>query len=93
MVIPAQLPEETLNAVRATAEKAYRALCCKGLARVDFFVERGTGAILLNEINTMPGFTNISMYPKLMMAQGMSYAELLDRLVKLALERGGRNGR
>ena len=56
-------------------------------------MERGTGAILLNEINTMPGFTNISMYPKLMMAQGMSYAELLDRLVKLALERGGRNGR
>ena len=92
-VYPAQLPDETLNEVARTAEKAYRALCCKGLARVDFFVERGTGAILLNEINTMPGFTNISMYPKLMMAQGMSYAELLDRLVKLALERGGRNGR
>ena len=84
-VYPAQLPDETLNEVARTAEKAYRALCCKGLARVDFFVERGTGAILLNEINTMPGFTNISMYPKLMMAQGMSYAELLDRLVKLAL--------
>ncbi len=60
---------------------------------MDFFVERGTGEILLNEINTMPGFTNISMYPKLMMEQGMSYSQLLDRLVALALERGGRNGR
>ena len=92
-VYPAQLPEETLQQVARTAEKAYRALCCQGLSRVDFFVERGTGEILLNEINTMPGFTNISMYPKLMMEQGMSYSQLLDRLVALALERGGRNGR
>ena len=79
--------------MRDLAVRAYRALCCKGLARVDFFVEHGTQRVLLNEVNTLPGFTSISMYPKLMMAQGMSYAELLDRLVKLALERGGRNGR
>ena len=60
-VYPAQLPEETLQQVARTAEKAYRALCCQGLSRVDFFVERGTGEILLNEINTMPGFTNICL--------------------------------
>ncbi|WP_367925845.1 D-alanine--D-alanine ligase family protein [uncultured Ruthenibacterium sp.] len=92
-VYPARLPQETLEQVARIAEKAYRTLCCKGLSRVDFFVERETGKILLNEINTMPGFTNISMYPKLMMEQGMTYSQLLDRLVNLALERGDRNGR
>ena len=90
VVIPAQLPEETLNAVRATAEKAYRALCCRGLSRVDFFVERGTGRVLLNEVNTMPGFTDISMYPKLKIAAGQSYGQLLEELVGLALQRAGR---
>ena len=90
VVIPAQQPEETLNAVRATAEKAYRALCCRGLSRVDFFVERGTGRVLLNEVNTMPGFTDISMYPKLKIAAGQSYGQLLEELVGLALQRAGR---
>ena len=78
--------------MRALAVKAYRALCCKGLSRVDFFVERGTGRVLLNEVNTLPGFTSISMYPKLMIAAGDTYPGLLDSLIALALERAARHG-
>ena len=89
--IPAHLPEEKLDEVRDTAVRAYRALCCTGLARVDFFVEEGTGKVLLNEINTLPGFTSISMYPKLMMAAGDTYASLLDSLIALAFERAEAN--
>ncbi|MEG0896159.1 MAG: D-alanine--D-alanine ligase family protein [Ruthenibacterium sp.] len=85
--IPAQLSEEKLKEVQAAAVKAYRTLCCKGLARADFFVERGSGKVLINEINTLPGFTDISMYPKLMMAAGDTYASLLDSLLALALRR------
>ena len=85
--IPARLSEEKLVEVRAVALRAYRALCCTGLARVDFFVEEGTGRVLLNEINTLPGFTDISMYPKLMIHEGLGYDELLDRLIQLAFER------
>ena len=69
------------------AIRAFRALDCEGLARVDFLLDGESGAIYLNEINTMPGFTQISMYPKLWAASGLSYAELVDRLVHLALER------
>ena len=87
VAIPAHLSEEKLAEVRRIAKRAYRALCCTGLARVDFFVEEGTGRVLLNEINTLPGFTDISMYPKLMIDAGMSYGELLDRLIRLAFER------
>ena len=65
---------------------AYRTLGCSGLARVDFFV-CGDGAVVLNEINTLPGFTDISMYPKLLAADGISYPELIDRLITLAIER------
>lgn len=85
--IPAHLPPEKLREVQSIAVKAYRALCCRGLARVDFFVEYDTGAVLLNEINTLPGFTSISMYPKLMIDAGETYAELLDSLIRLALRR------
>ncbi|MEG1276000.1 MAG: D-alanine--D-alanine ligase family protein [Ruthenibacterium sp.] len=85
--IPAQLAPEKLAEVQTEAVRAYKALCCKGLARVDFFVERKTGEVLLNEINTLPGFTSISMYPKLMMAAGDSYAGLLDSLLALAFQR------
>ena len=85
--IPAHLSPEKLDEVRDTAVRAYRALCCTGLARVDFFVEEGTGKVLLNEINTLPGFTSISMYPKLMMDAGDTYASLLDSLIALAFER------
>ena len=90
-VYPAELPEDTLCAVRDAAVFAYKTLCCEGLARVDFFVERESGKILLNEINTLPGFTSISMYPKLMMEEGLSYGEILDKLIVLALEKSAAN--
>ena len=85
----AQLAPESLDEVQDLAVRAYRALCCKGLARVDFFVEHGTQRVLLNEVNTLPGFTSISMYPKLMLAAGETYPGLLDSLITLALERAG----
>lgn len=85
-LIPARLSEEKLDEVRALAEKAYDALGCRGLARCDFFVEKD-GTVLINEINTMPGFTAISMYPKLMEAAGKPLGALLDELVALALAR------
>lgn len=86
LMIPAPLAEETVAQIREYAVKAYRACECRGLARVDFFVERTTGEIFLNEINTLPGFTSISMYPKLWVASGMECSELLDSLIALAEE-------
>ena len=85
--IPAPLPEAVASRVRALALEAFLALDLAGMARVDFFVEHGTDAIWLNEVNTLPGFTPISMYPKLWEATGVAYGDLLDRLVRLALER------
>ena len=82
--IPARLPAETAERVRRLAEKVFRTLDCRGLARVDFFV-REDGTVLLNEVNTLPGFTSISMYPKLMTYEGMTYGELVDRLIRAAL--------
>ena len=87
-LIPADLTPENLQEVKALAEKAYAALGCQGLARCDFFVETD-GTVLVNEINTMPGFTAISMYPKLMEAAGLPLPKLADRLVQLALQRAG----
>lgn len=87
VAIPARLSEEKQREVQALAVRAYRALGCRGLTRVDFFVEEGSGRVLVNEANTLPGFTDISMYPKLMLAAGESYAGLLDSLIALALER------
>src|SRR5262245_61999626 len=84
---PGPIPAEPADAMRALALRAFRAIDCSGLARVDFFLENGTGRILVNEINTMPGFTSISMYPKLWEASGVPYATLLDRLIALAFER------
>lgn len=84
-LIPANLSGEKLEEVRLLAEKAYQVLGCEGLARCDFFVEAGTGRVLLNEVNTLPGFTAISMYPKLMEAAGVSLAQLCRQLVQLAL--------
>ena len=86
-VIPAHLSEEKLDEVQAEARKAYLALNCAGLSRCDFFVERGTGRVLCNELNTLPGFTPISMYPKLMEHEGYSYPALVDKLLQLALPR------
>ena len=72
---------------RRVAAAAFEAAGCEGLARCDFFVERGTGRVLINEINTMPGFTSISMYPKLMEHEGTPLPQLIDRLIALAMER------
>ncbi|MBQ9969828.1 MAG: D-alanine--D-alanine ligase [Oscillospiraceae bacterium] len=85
--LPAPISDELNEEIRRTAEKAYRAIGCKGLSRVDFFVKRDGSGIVLNEINTLPGFTSISMYPKLRGASGEPYAVLLDKLIALALER------
>jgi len=87
LLIPAPLPPEVSEQVRDLAVRAFLALDCAGLARVDFLVERDTHAIYLNELNTIPGFTPISMYPKLWEATGLSYPELIDRLIQLALDR------
>jgi D-alanine-D-alanine ligase len=86
-VIPADVPAALSEQVRALAIRAFTSLKCSGLARVDFFLERGTATLYLNEINTMPGFTSISMYPKLWEASGLGFPALVDRLVQLALER------
>ena len=85
-LIPAEIPSETEEEIRKLAIKAFKAIDGKGLSRVDFFVEEGTGKIILNEINTLPGFTQISMYPKLFESVGIKYSKLLDKLIELAIE-------
>ena len=87
LYIPADIPAETAEALRAAAVQAFLALDLSGLARVDFFLDKDTGAIYVNEVNTMPGFTQISMYPKLWEASGIPYPALLDRLIALGIER------
>ncbi|WP_429162316.1 D-alanine--D-alanine ligase [Desulfitispora alkaliphila] len=84
LIIPAELDEEVLAKLSNLAVKSYQAIDCKGLARVDFFITKDDGRVLINEINTLPGFTNVSMYPKLWEASGLPYKELLDRVVQLA---------
>ena len=88
-VIPASITDEQQEEIRKLAAKAFKAIDGNGLSRVDFFVEDGTGKVYLNEINTMPGFTNISMYPKLMEDFGYSYSSLLDKLIEIAMNKGG----
>jgi D-alanine-D-alanine ligase len=85
--LPARLPPEVLEAVRALAVESYQAIGCAGLARVDFFVEEGTGRIYINELNTLPGFTSISMYPKMWEHDGVGFAKLVERLLELGMER------
>jgi D-alanine-D-alanine ligase len=87
LVIPAPMPEETKELIRDYAVRAYKAIDCAGMARVDFFLEKDDNTIYLNELNTIPGFTTISMYPKLWEASGMSYTQLVDRLIELAMKR------
>ena len=89
LYIPARIPQEVSEKIRQTAVRAYRLLGCSGLTRVDFFVTEGDHRVVLNELNTLPGFTSISMYPKLWMAMGLTYGELLDRLVELAFQKAG----
>jgi D-alanine-D-alanine ligase len=86
-IIPADLPKAKLKEVQKLAVLAFRAVDCAGLARVDFLMDPRSGKMYVNEINTMPGFTSISMYPKLWQASGLPYSELIDRLIQLGLER------
>jgi D-alanine-D-alanine ligase len=86
LVIPAKLRARVVKEIRETAIKCFKVLCCEGMARVDFFL-RDEREIIVNEINSIPGFTKISMYPKLWEASGISYPDLIDRLIQLALER------
>jgi D-alanine-D-alanine ligase len=94
-LIPAPLPAERVAEVQSMALEVFRALRCEGLARCDFFLEESGTArgFLCNEVNTMPGFTPISMFPKMLMASGMTYPEIIDRLVELALDRHARRRR
>ena len=84
--IPARIPEDVAETVRDTAVKIYKAIGCQGLSRVDFFVTWQENKVVFNEINTLPGFTSISMYPKLFGASGIPYSQLIDQLIALALE-------
>ena len=88
--IPADLDSETISRVQELAVRAFRVLCCEGMARMDFFLT-DSGELLVNEINTIPGFTRISMYPKLWEVSGIPFSELLDRLIRLALQRFDRD--
>ncbi len=87
LLIPAPLLPETAEEIRRLAVAAYKAIDCAGMARVDFFLDKESGQIWINEVNTIPGFTSISMYPKLWEASGLPYPALVDRLIELALER------
>ena len=87
LLIPAPLPEDISDCIRDFAVRAYKAIDCSGMARVDFFVEKDTNKVFLNELNSIPGFTKISMYPKLWEASGLPYPKLVDRLIELAMER------
>lgn len=85
--IPARVSDETTQKLRNVAKKAFIVIGCQGFARVDFFVRRSDNKVILNEINTIPGFTSISMYPKLWESSGLAYADLLDKLLRLGLSR------
>lgn len=87
LLIPAPISEEEVASLQALAVRAYQAIDCAGMARADFMIDKDTGNIYLNEVNTIPGFTPISMYPKLWSASGLAYADLIDELIALALER------
>ncbi|MGD8804247.1 MAG: D-alanine--D-alanine ligase family protein [Chloroflexota bacterium] len=87
LMIPAEISPELSSNIRDMAIRAFRAIDCAGLARADFLLDKDDGSLYINELNTIPGFTRISMYPKLWEASGLSYSQLLDRLVELALER------
>jgi D-alanine-D-alanine ligase len=86
-VVPADLSPEQTRAVQRLAVECFRAVDCEGMARVDFLMEAATGKFFINEINTIPGFTSISMYPKMWEASGLPFPKLIDRLIELALER------
>jgi len=85
--LPAKLPPETIEEIRRIAVSCFRAVDCSGMGRVDFLVEGATGKVYINEINTIPGFTSISMFPKMWAHAGVTFAQLVERLIELALER------
>ena len=87
LFIPADIPIDVAEQMRTTALKAYKAIDCAGMARVDFMIDKDSGAFYLSELNTIPGFTQISMYPKLWEASGLPYSKLIDKLIQFALER------
>ena len=86
LIIPAKLTKKKISEIQNLAKKAYHSLGCRGFARVDFFLRKPEGKVWLNEINTIPGFTEISMYPKLMEASGIGYKDLLTKIINLAFE-------
>lgn len=88
LLIPANVNEEEMENIRALAIRIYKKLDCAGMARVDFLVDKETGEVYLNEVNTLPGFTSISMYPKMWEATGLKYSSLIDELIEFAIERG-----
>ncbi len=90
IIIPAKLDDATVKRVQALAKETYKVLCCEGMARVDFFLTE-SGRLVVNEINTLPGFTKISMYPKMWEAAGVSYGDLLKKLIQYALDRHARD--
>ena len=92
LLVPAALPAEQATAIRGLAVDAFAAIGCSGLARVDFFIERGSGRVLINEVNTMPGFTSISMFPRMWAASGIPYPRLVERLIELGFERHRETG-
>ena len=85
--LPADLPPEKTEELRRLAVECFRAVECEGMARVDFLLEKATDRLYINEINTIPGFTSISMYPKMWEHSGVGFSELIDRLIDLALDR------
>ncbi len=91
LAVPARLEADQAKSIQGLAVDAFRAVECSGLARVDFFVENATGRILINEVNTMPGFTSISMFPRMWEASGLPYSELIERLIELAFSRQEQN--
>ena len=86
LIVTAKLPKDIVKRVQELAVRSFRVLCCEGMARIDFFL-RNNKEVIVNEINTIPGFTRISMYPRLWQESGISYTELIDRLIELAIER------
>lgn len=93
LIIPAKLDRDLIEKIRSLAVAAYKAIDGAGMARVDFLIDRASGDLYMNEINTIPGFTKISMYPKLWEASGLKYSALLDRLIELAFERAAQKSR
>lgn len=87
LIVPADLPGDTIRRAQEIAVRAFRAIDCSGMARVDLFLERASDRLILNEINTIPGFTSVSMYPRMWEKSGIAYPDLIERLIQLALER------